>query len=114
MIYLDHITFPDAEMEWDEIMKIKRTCYDSIYPFKILSKRHLRRIDFEPITILCGGNGSGKTTALNVIAEKLKLHRDSIYNKSNFFPAYVDMCNVAFEEDVPLKSRTIWARAAAL
>ena len=30
-------------------------------------------LDFEPVTILYGGNGSGKTTALNVIAEKLEL-----------------------------------------
>lgn len=47
-------------------------------------------IDFEPVTILYGGNGSGKTTALNVIAEKLNLQRDSLYNRSNFFEDYMD------------------------
>lgn len=107
MIYLDYIVFPSEDREYNFILGEKRTCYDTFYPFKTLSKRDLRRIDFESITILCGGNGSGKTTALNVIAEKLQLHRDSIYNKSNFFPDYVNMCNVEFAEAVPLKSRII-------
>jgi len=107
MIYLEHIVFPSEDVVYKFILDEKRTCYDTFYPFMILSKRDLRRIDFEPITILCGGNGSGKTTVLNVIAEKLRLHRDSIYNKSNFFPDYVDMCSVAFENDLPLKSRII-------
>ncbi len=40
--------------------------------FKLLSKHDFKRIDFEPVTILYGGNGSGKSTALNVIAEKQK------------------------------------------
>ena len=51
-------------------------------------------LDFEPITILYGGNGSGKTTALNVIAEKIKAKRDTLYNRSNFFEDYVKMCEV--------------------
>ena len=51
----------------------------------ILSAHQLKMLDFEPVTILYGGNGSGKTTALNVIAEKLGLARDTLYNRSNFF-----------------------------
>ena len=50
----------------------------------ILSKNHLSMLDFESITILYGGNGSGKTTALNVIGEKLELSRDTLYNRTNF------------------------------
>ncbi|KZL91300.1 hypothetical protein CLMAG_30580 [Clostridium magnum DSM 2767] len=69
MIHLNYFTFPNENMELDFIMDEKRTCYDSFYPFKILSKHGLERIDFEPATILYGGNGS-KSTALNVIAEK--------------------------------------------
>ena len=45
-------------------------------------------LDFESVTILYGGNGSGKTTVLNVIAEKLGLERDTLYNRSNFFEDY--------------------------
>ena len=101
MKYLDYITFPSQEEEFDFFLKIKRSCYDSFYPFQILSRHGFCRIDFEPITILYGGNGCGKTTALNVIAEKLGLRRDSKFNKSNFFPEYLNLCLVELEQKIP-------------
>lgn len=107
MIYLESITFPSAEREFDFFLGQKRTCYDSYYPFRILSKHQLNRLDFEPVTILYGGNGSGKTTALNVIAEKLSLARDSVYNRSNFFPDYVNWCEVECPVKIPGNSRII-------
>ncbi len=88
-------------------MDIKRTCYDTVYPFKILSKHHLQQLDFEPVTILYGGNGSGKTTALNVIAEKLGLARDTLYNRSNFFEDYTKMCSYEVGQKIPRHSRII-------
>lgn len=107
MVYMNFFTFPDADTEYDFIVDIKRTCYDTFYPFKILSAHEFDRIDFEPVTILYGGNGSGKSTALNVIAEKLGINRDSVYNKSNFFPDYVKLCRMGAEEEIPEKSRII-------
>ncbi|MCI9464396.1 MAG: AAA family ATPase [Lachnospiraceae bacterium] len=93
MIYLSHFEFPDREEEYNFTMNQKRTCYDTFYPFLILSAHSLRVLDFEPVTILYGGNGSGKTTALNVIAEKLGLTRDTLYNRSNFFENYTKLCS---------------------
>jgi predicted ATPase len=107
MVYLTSFTFPSADMEFDFFISIKRTCYDSFYPFKILSSHDLDRLDFGPVTILYGGNGSGKSTALNVIAEKTGISRDSIFNKSNFFVDYVKLCNMNIEEDIPENSRII-------
>lgn len=107
MVYLNVFTFPDRDMEFDFFMGIKRTCYDSFYPFQVLSRHGFERIDFEPITILYGGNGSGKSTALNVIAEKTGINRDSIYNKSNFYGAYVDVCGMELETDIPENSRIV-------
>jgi predicted ATPase len=107
MKYLTSFTFPNADTEFDFILSIKRNCYDSFYPFKILSGHDLDRLDFEPVTILYGGNGSGKSTALNVIAEKTGICRDSIYNKSNFFPDYVKLCFMNIEEELPESSRII-------
>ena len=107
MIYLSHFSFPDIEREYSFLMDIKRTCYDSFYPFQVLSKHSLRMLDFEPVTILYGGNGSGKTTALNVIAEKLGLARDTRYNRSNFFEDYTGMCDYETEQSVPKNSRII-------
>lgn len=107
MIYLSHFQFPDIEEEYTFLMKIKRTCYDSFYPFRTISNHRLRMIDFEPITILYGGNGSGKTTVLNVIAEKLGIERDSLYNRSNFFEDYTKMCDFELEQKIPKSSRII-------
>ncbi len=108
MIYLDWFTFPDGDKEFDFFLyNVKRTCYDSFYPFKILSTRGLERIDFAPITILYGGNGSGKSTILNVIAEKTGIPRDSIFNKSSFFPDYVNMCEMQLKGTIPENSRII-------
>ena len=107
MIYLTHFEFPHIELEYSFIMGLKRTCYDTVYPFQILSKHHLQMLDFEPVTILYGGNGSGKTTALNVIAEKLGLERDTLYNRSNFFEDYTKMCEFELEQRIPKNSRII-------
>lgn len=107
MIYLSHFSFPDIEREYDFLMGIKRTCYDSFYPFQVLSRHGLRMLDFEPITILYGGNGSGKTTALNVVAQKLGITRESAYNRSNFFEDYLKMCDFEMREPVSENSRII-------
>ena len=107
MIYLSSFTFPDAGREFNFFLEIKRTCYDSFYPFQILSKNNFNEIHFEPITILYGGNGSGKSTALNVIAEKAGIQRESIFNKSNFYPDYLKLCQLQLEEALPENSRII-------
>jgi len=108
MIYVDSITFPDQDAEWDfRVHSVKRTCYNTLYPFYVLSQAGLERIDFHDITLLYGSNGSGKTTALNVIAEKLGLRRSAPFNRSNFFEDYVRMCRVRLEEPVPPHSRIV-------
>ncbi len=107
MIYLSAFQFPDVEEEYNFTFRLKETCFDTIYPFQILSKHGLCRLDFEPVTILYGGNGSGKTTALNVIGEKLGLTRDTLYNRSNFFEDYTAMCQYDCEKPIPRQSRII-------
>ena len=106
-MYLSKFVFPDEEQESGFRFSIKRTCYDSWYPFGILSKHRFRQIDFEPITILYGGNGSGKSTALNVICEKLGLDRDTLYNRSNFYEDYLLYCDYELEHKIPKGSRII-------
>lgn len=59
------------------------------YPWQIFYQRGEDMFTFGDITILYGGNGSGKTTLLNVIAQKLKLHRSTLYNRSSFFDDYL-------------------------
>lgn len=108
MLYLTRFTFPDAEVESSFFIdEVKRTCYDTYYPFGVLSKKELTALDFEPVTILYGGNGSGKTTALNVIAEKLGLHRDARYNRSSFYEDYLRRCDYEARGVIPPESRVI-------
>ena len=107
MVYLSHFEFPDREREYSFTMGLKRTCYDTFYPFQVISEHGLCMLDFEPVTILYGGNGSGKTTVLNVIAEKLGLQRDTLYNRSGFFEDYTGMCCYKVKEGIPADSRII-------
>jgi predicted ATPase len=107
MQYINNFSFPSVSDEEDFIMSIRRTCYNSFYPFKILSPHNLQHIEFEPITILYGGNGSGKTTALNIIAEKIKIKRSSVFNTSNFFSDYLQMCSFQLDEKIPKTSKII-------
>lgn len=106
MIYLERFTFPDDGREFDYILEIKRKCYTSFYPFKVLSSRGLKRLDFEPVTILYGGNGSGKSTALHVIAEKAGLTRGAPFNRTSFFGDYIDLCGME-ARSIPAGSRII-------
>lgn len=89
----------------------KRTCYGSRYPFGVFLNREVPVLEFEPVTILCGGNGSGKTTIQNLIGEKLELRRGAVFNRSSFFGAYLELCRAetasAFDRDVRAKSRII-------
>ena len=104
VMYLTEFRFPDSDQEFSFFMEIKRTCYDSFYPFQVLSAIGFSRMDFEPVTILYGGNGCGKSTALNVIAGKLGLRRQTAGNSSNFFGEYRRMCSYESCGRIPKES----------
>ncbi len=107
MLYLSRFKFPDYDCEYASRLKIRRTCYNTMYPFFVLSRNGLTELDFEPVTILYGGNGSGKSTALNVIAETLNLQRDTLFNRSDFFKDYTRLCSFDLSADIPADSRII-------
>ena len=93
MRYIDSFKFPGVENEEQFVNYIRRTCYTSFYPFGVFAENELRELSFSEITILYGNNGSGKSTALNVMAEKLKAERDTLFNRSSFFGDYIGMCD---------------------
>ena len=106
-MYLNAFYFPGEEEESDFLFGLKTTYDQTVYPYSVLPKVGLNEIFFRPITILYGGNGSGKSTALNIIAEKLRLIRNSAYNRSRFFEDYVDRCKASLEDTIPRESRII-------
>lgn len=93
MIYLKKFTFPSGDTESTIITEYLTKWHNSIYPFKVLSANLLEEIEFAPVTIFYGSNGSGKTTALNVIAEKLGIQRETLFNTSTFFKRYLEFCS---------------------
>ncbi len=107
MIFLNSFSFPVNEEEQSFFAGQKMTCYDSFYPFQVLSCKGISKLDFSHITVLYGGNGSGKTTALNIIGEALGLDRDSLYNRSSFFEEYTRLCGYDLNTSVPENSRII-------
>ena len=114
MLYLKRFILPRPEEETVFLSRdpeTKRTCYGSRYPFGVFLNKEMPQLVFEPITILCGGNGSGKTTILNLIGEKLELQRESPFNRSSFYGAYLELCHGAvtraFDRSVRSMSRVI-------
>ena len=107
MLYLNTFCFPGEEAEADFMFGLKTTYDQSVYPYGVLPKAGLEEIVFRPLTILYGGNGSGKSTALNVIAEKLGLVRSSAYNRSRFFENFVGRCKAELEQPIPRESRIV-------
>ena len=87
--------------------KVKRTCYSNQYPFGLFRYRDLPEFYFTDITIFCGNNGSGKSSILNVIAEKLSLERNAPFNRSDFFEDYVDLCDYQLDRAIPKESKII-------
>lgn len=112
MIYLQSFRMPTREDEENFFTnpfnyKIKRTCYTTKYPFGLFRYRELPLFSFRDITIFCGNNGSGKSSILNVIAEKLKLDRNAPYNRSDFFEDYVELCDFELYSKIPKESKII-------
>ena len=112
MIYLQSFTMPTRHDEEKyfvapENFKAKMTCYASKYPFDLFRYRELPEFDFSDITIFCGDNGSGKSSILNVIAEKLSLERNAPFNRSPFFEDYVELCDYQLDRAIPKESKII-------
>ena len=110
MVYLQSFSLPseDAELEFFKYeKKAQRTCYDSKYPFGLFQYREFPEIFFDDVTVFYGNNGSGKSTILNVIAEKLGLARSAPYNRTDFFEDYVELCDYVLERGIPRGSEII-------
>ena len=112
MIYLQSFQMPTRDDEENYFasptnFKAKRTCYTTNYPFGLFRYRELPEFYFTDITIFCGNNGSGKSSILNVIAEKLALERTAPYNRSDFFEDYVDLCDYQLDRALPKGSKII-------
>lgn len=107
MIYLKSFSLPSIQDEygWKLSYRTKaqrRTCYgNNVYPFDLFPFREIQKFDMSDITILYGGNGSGKSTILNVISEKLDVRKNRLFNKTPYFDDYVELCGYSFAKNAP-------------
>lgn len=92
-MYIDYFQFPGVDAEEQFVNYIRRSCYRSFYPFGVFAENMLESLSFSEITILYGNNGSGKSTALNLISEKINAERDTLFNRTSFFGDYLKMCS---------------------
>lgn len=118
MKYLESFSLASEQDELEYILgfgkplgKLDMQCYSTtnVYPFKIFPQKGLERLDFEPITIIYGGNGSGKSTILNLIAEKLEVERAAPFNNTPFIVEYLKYCkyNLVYGKTAPRGSKII-------
>jgi len=85
MIFLKNFQLMNEDkVRYEDLFRIfQNYTTDEYYPLGLFNPnftgQRVERIDLEDITILYGGNGSGKTTFLNIIAEKLEVFRYKKY-----------------------------------
>lgn len=89
-IYLHDFTFRPEREESNLCIAEPRTCFEFFYPLNIFPQKGLGRVEFAPVTIFYGGNGSGKSTMLNIIAARLKVLREIPFKPGPFFDWYVN------------------------
>ena len=103
MIYIEKLDLPTLEVFRSDCTDnyYLNSTHKSAYPFHVLSYRGLFEVSFGDITIITGGNGTGKSTLLNVIAQLLNLRRPTPFNKTEYFDEYLSKC-------ILTKSRTAY------
>lgn len=94
MLYVESFQFPSEKK--------------SVYPYRLLYDMGLEQIEFAPITILYGNNGSGKSTILNMIAERLDVRFKTLGNTNEYFSGCARKCTFTKgEEGIPEDSMMI-------
>lgn len=98
----------------------KRVNNPNIYPYNVFSNKSEKVFLFQPITLLYGNNASGKSTVLNIIANKLQIEGSEFATNNKFgithyFSDFIQECDYELGEDeagkqldqIPLGSRYI-------
>lgn len=76
----------------------------NIYPYNVFAKMEERLLVFRPITVLYGNNASGKSTMLNIIANRLGLEGQEYatsnqYGRVFYFSQFIEECRYTLGDD---------------
>lgn len=107
MLYLKSFELPDRDTEENVLMFDNRTYINGIYPYNIFPNKELKVINFAPIAIFYGGNGSGKSTILNIIAESIGASRNNPFAKGERFDSYLRLCKYEMTNNIPYEIKAI-------
>ena len=108
MIYLKSFTLLDDKEENNYVLGSDiRNIYNNYYPIGIFSSKRLKDIKFGSITCFYGGNGSGKSTILNIISEKINSNRKTEIDKGSYFNIYVKHTSYEMSFETPITIKTI-------
>ena len=95
MVYLQSFTLADRYQESIYGKAVSdlgdSALRSSAYPLGVFLYR-IEEFKFSDITIFYGGNGSGKSTAINIISRRLQALTLTQANDSDFFANYVKYC----------------------
>ena len=100
MVYLKEFNLLSEDFENGILINERRNYFHNQYPFRIFPDKKLEKMDFANITILYGGNGSGKSTIINIIAEKLNAKGLNLTG-GEMFQTYVDYCKYETSLEIP-------------
>lgn len=78
MRFLENFQFPNEESR--------------SYPYALITGKGLVHVEFAPVTIFYGNNGSGKSTILNIIAERIWIRQKTLGNANEYFDGFVRKC----------------------
>lgn len=107
IIYLKNFSLLD-EIEEHKLYQIeRRNIFNNYYPLQLFSSKFFKNIEFENITIFYGGNGSRKTTLINIISDKTNASVKSNIDKGSFFDLYVKNCKYEMSYDYPSEIKKI-------
>lgn len=97
-----------SDFEENAILEMEsRRIFNNVYPLHIFPLMDFEDIKFDNITIFYGGNGSGKSTILNIIANKLNASRKSPIDKGAYFDLYVNRCDCEMSIEEPMEIKAI-------
>ena len=90
-MYIKSLRLASDNAEINFIKDLKRTCYNGVYPFNIFTSKNLEKINFAPITILYGGNGSEKPH-FSIFLQNYPVSQDILFSTAVHFLKITRIC----------------------
>lgn len=92
MIFLNGFSLPTGGL-------IDNYEYPTAYPFGVFEHMDFDFIKFNKVTVFYGGNGSGKSTVLRLIADKCGLNHNTVIDQTEHYKVFLNLCNISYDDE---------------